>query len=314
MREDVPVYLFLGFLESGKTKFIQETLEDTRFNTGEKTVILLCEEGIEEYDLSSFPKSNVYIETVESEAELTAERLAAIDAKYTPDRIMAEYNGMFMFQTLLDALPENWVIAQTFTFFDSTTFKSYNDNMRQLTYEKMAQADLIAFNRFDEKCDMEEFHKTVRVANRRCEIVYEKKDGTVVPDEIEDPLPFDIDAPVVEISDRDYAIWYQDLCEDMSKYNGKTLALHAKLIANRTIPDSFICGRDLMTCCAADIRLAAIACRNPEKFDYVNGEWYNVKGKLEVRFSAAYGKKGPVLTVESVEKADAPDDPVATFY
>ena len=39
---DIPVYLFTGFLESGKTKFIQETLEDERFNAGEKTLLLLC--------------------------------------------------------------------------------------------------------------------------------------------------------------------------------------------------------------------------------------------------------------------------------
>ena len=77
--KDVPVYLFLGFLESGKTKFIQETLEDTRFNQGEKTVILLCEEGIEEYDLSAFHENNVFIESVDGEEELTAARLAEIE-------------------------------------------------------------------------------------------------------------------------------------------------------------------------------------------------------------------------------------------
>ena len=45
----IPVYLFTGFLEGGKTKFIQETLEDGRFNKGEPTLLLVCEEGIEEY-------------------------------------------------------------------------------------------------------------------------------------------------------------------------------------------------------------------------------------------------------------------------
>lgn len=312
--EDVPVYLFLGFLESGKTKFIQETLEDTRFNQGEKTLILMCEEGIEEYDLSAFAKSNVYIETIENESELTVDKLSSIDKKLSPARVMVEYNGMFQLNSLFQALPDNWQIVQTFMFADSGTFLSYNGNMRQLVYEKMAAADLIAFNRFTSANSMEEFHKIVRVANRRCEIVYEQTDGTIVPDEIEDPLPFDIDAPVVEISDRDYAIWYSDLCEDINKYDGKTLKLHAKLLSNKMLPDSFIVGRDLMNCCAADIRLAAIACKNPEKLSYENGEWYMVTGKLEVRFSAAYGKKGPVLSVTSAEKADAPEDPVATFY
>ena len=52
---DIPMYVFTGFLESGKTKFIQETLEDERFNAGEKTLLLVFEEGEEEYDISTYP-------------------------------------------------------------------------------------------------------------------------------------------------------------------------------------------------------------------------------------------------------------------
>ena len=312
--KDVPVYLFLGFLESGKTKFIQETLEDTRFNQGEKTVILLCEEGIEEYDLSRFKDGNVYIETIDGEAELTAERLSDIEKRLAPDRVMCEYNGMFLTQKLFEALPENWSVVQAFMFADSSTFLSYNGNMRQLVYDKLNMADLVAFNRFDDKYDRDMFHKTVRAVSRRAEIIFEYKDGTVVPDDTVDPLPYDLDAPVVEISDRDYAIWYQDLCEEMSKYDGKTMKLHVKLIKNKLLPDAFIAGRDLMSCCVEDIRLAAVACRNPENIEIEDGAWYSVTGKMEIRFSKAYNKRGPVLTVEKAEKAEQPAQPVATFY
>ena len=44
---DVPVYLFTGFLEAGKTKFIQETLEVSRFLMGERARLLLCADGEE---------------------------------------------------------------------------------------------------------------------------------------------------------------------------------------------------------------------------------------------------------------------------
>ena len=47
---EIPVYLFTGFLDSGKTKFIQETLEDVNFNNGEKILLVVCEEGEEEYN------------------------------------------------------------------------------------------------------------------------------------------------------------------------------------------------------------------------------------------------------------------------
>ena len=39
--KDVPVFLFTGFLESGKTKFIQETLEEKRFKSGESKLIIV---------------------------------------------------------------------------------------------------------------------------------------------------------------------------------------------------------------------------------------------------------------------------------
>ena len=55
----LPMYVFTGFLESGKTKFIQQTLEDPRFNAGERTLLLVLEEGEEEYDLSAYPHKTV---------------------------------------------------------------------------------------------------------------------------------------------------------------------------------------------------------------------------------------------------------------
>ncbi len=55
----IPVYVFTGFLDAGKTKFIQETLEDPGSTPGERTLLLAFEEGEEEYDLSAFPKKNV---------------------------------------------------------------------------------------------------------------------------------------------------------------------------------------------------------------------------------------------------------------
>ena len=71
----IPVYAFTGFLESGKTKFIQETLEDPRFNSGERTLLLVCEEGEEEYDSTSYPHACVYKVIVDDVDDLTPEYL-----------------------------------------------------------------------------------------------------------------------------------------------------------------------------------------------------------------------------------------------
>ena len=71
----IPVYAFTGFLEAGKTKFIQETLEDERFNSGERTLLLVCEEGEEEYDLTTYPHKTVYLETIDDQDAVTTEEL-----------------------------------------------------------------------------------------------------------------------------------------------------------------------------------------------------------------------------------------------
>ena len=71
MSMSIPVYLFTGFLDAGKTAFIQETLEDPGFNTGEKTLVLLCEEGENEYRPERFAGGNVSFLPVEEQAGLT---------------------------------------------------------------------------------------------------------------------------------------------------------------------------------------------------------------------------------------------------
>src|SRR5699024_2345545 len=102
--KEIPVYLFLGFLESGKTTFIQETMEDERFDSGERTLLLVCEEGAEEYDPSRFAVEHFAVEEVDEEG-LNGRNLAALVQKHRADRVVLEYNGMWELQKLFDAMP-----------------------------------------------------------------------------------------------------------------------------------------------------------------------------------------------------------------
>lgn len=311
----IPVYLFTGFLEGGKTKFIQETLEDGRFNKGEPTLLLVCEEGIEEYAPEQFSGHRVKLKAVENEADLTPENLVQWLAKAEAERVLVEYNGMWMLDTLYGALPENWLVAQEFMFADAGTFLTYNANMRQLCYDKMKSAELIVFNRFKPEMDKMEFHKIVRAASRRADIAYESADGSVVYDDIEDPLPFDIDAPVIEIADRDYAIWYRDVSEEPKKYAGKTVRVKCRCVKRRGIQSGWmIAGRHVMTCCEADIAFTAFICDFRSIPDMPDDGWFVLTAKMDYKFNRAYGRRGPVLTAESAEACEAPDPSVATFF
>ncbi len=314
-QQDIPVYLFTGFLESGKTKFIQETLEDKRFCKGERTLLLVCEEGEEEYAPDQFADKSVYIRVVESQDELTAENLTAWRNETKAERVVIEYNGMWMLDVLYGAMPEGWMVYQEFMFADAETFVTYNANMRQLVYDKLKSCELVVFNRFKSSMDKMEFHKIVRAASRRADIAYEYAGGKVEYDDIEDPLPFDINAPIVEIGDDDYAEWYRDLSEDPKKYEGKTVRFKCRaLVRKKMPPHSFIVGRHVMTCCVQDIQFAALVCQWDKAETIQDDTWIMLTAKLNFKFHRAYSKKGPVLTYIESEPCEQPEQPVATFY
>lgn len=319
MAKEIPVYLFTGFLEAGKTKFAQETLQDKSFNNGDRILLLLCEEGEEEYDPSSFAAPNVFIETIENESDITAERLASFLKKHRCSYVMVEYNGMWSLDTLYSALPNGWVVAQEFLFIDASTFETYNTNMRQQMIDKMKSCELAVFNRFPEGNEELKMlaHKAVRAVNRRCDIAFETPAGKISYDDIELPLPYDMNAPVVEIADEDYALFFQDLMEKLPNYDGKTLSLTVRAVtkSRQLKPGYFFVGRDIMTCCANDIKFVPIAAECADVSKVKNLGWYRLTARLDVRrMPDLYEGDGPVLHVVSLTECEKPASEVATFY
>lgn len=317
MPAEIPVYLFTGFLEAGKTKFIQETLEDPRFNSDkEKTLLLLCEEGEEEYEPDRFYDSkNVFIETLDDPEQLNEVYLTGLIRKTKATRVVLEYNGMWLVQDLYNKIPENWVIYQEFLLCDANTFLSYNQNMRQLVVDKLSSCEIVVFNRAPMDVDKDSFHKIVRGVSRRTDIAYEHLDGSVEYDEIEDPLPFDIEAPVITVEDRDFALFYRDIAEEPKKYDGKTVHFKGMVALDKRFPKGMIAvGRFVMTCCEADTQYMSFLCNIPAGEHPAHKDWLEVTAKVAVKNHPLYKGVGPVLTATSIEKAKAPEQEVATFY
>lgn len=316
--KEIPVYLFTGFLEAGKTKFIQETFEDERFNNGENTLLLLCEEGEEEYDSSRFKgeMGSFHIEVVDSSEELSIEFLSKLQHKYDIDRCIIEYNGMWMLDDLYAALPEGWIIYQEIMFAKADTFLSYNTNMRSLVYDKLKSCELVVFNRAQAgSFDKMEFHKIVRAVSRRANIAYEYTDATVEYDDIEDPPPYDMNAPIIEIKDEDYAFWYADFSENPQNYDGKTVRLHVMVAKNKSLEEKeMVVGRKLMVCCADDVQYKGMLCLCDSSSKYKSGDWIVLTAKIVFENHRLYhGQKGPVLYANTVRKAQAPDTEVASW-
>ena len=311
----IPVYAFTGFLDSGKTKFIQETLEDERFNAGERTLLLVFEEGEEEYDFSTYPHKNVYLETLDQQT-VTTKELQALAKKYRAERVVAELNGMQQVGDLYMRFPENWAVAQEVMFADSTTIMAYNANMRNLVMDKLVGAQMVVFNRLTPGEDTMPLHKLARAANRRIDILYDYTDGTTKFDDVQDPLPFDINAPVIQIKDEDYALWYRDVTEEPEKYVGKTVCFKAQVaMLRRQKEGMFAPGRFVMTCCVEDIQFCGIPCRYADSKSLASRAWVQVTAKVSAEKHPLYkGDVGPVLTaIEVVKDVPAADPDVATF-
>ncbi|MBR7099688.1 MAG: GTPase [Clostridia bacterium] len=302
--KETPVYLFLGFLESGKTKFIQETMEDKRFNTGEKTLLLVCEEGELEYDASRFAPKGVEVLYIDKESELTQARLTEFQKEKGIERVVVEYNGMWLLDTFFEAMPEGWAINQIMMFAQSDSILDYNRNMRQLVYDKMQYAELIVFNRLNpDKTDKMELHKLVRAISRRPDIIYEDVNGKAEFDEIEDPLPFDVNAPVVEIKDEDFALFYRDISEKLQEYDGKTVRFKGIVACDKRLKEgTFVSGRHVMTCCEDDIQYCGIVVIGDGSLSLATRDWVLVEGKIKLEKHKVYNTVGPVIYANKVVK------------
>lgn len=311
---EIPVYLFVGMLESGKTAFIQETMEDPRFDNGERTLILLCEEGENELDTQRFPTQNSVVVTLEDKSQLTSENLARWQKETNAERVLIEYNGMWMMQDLAQALPQGWIVYQCIMTADGTTFESYFANMRQLMLDKFASSELLVINRAENITDKVAVHKAVRQATRRCDIAYEYADGSVEYDDIPDELPFDISGEQIELKDDEFGIWYLDASENPAKYKGKTICFKAQVCqTDRAGKGCFVPGRFAMTCCVDDITFVGFVCKYDNYKSLEQRSWIWVKAKINLKYHPLYKGEGPVLTALEIQPAEPAADDVVYF-
>ena len=312
---EIPVYLFTGFLEAGKTRFIADTMKDPNFNDGvRKYLVILCEEGEEELDPVEMGQ-NVSYATFDDPQRLTPDRLAAAQKRAGADVVVVEYNGMWQLDTFYNAIPENWMIYQEILIVDATTAMVYNQNMRSLMVDKLTSCEMAVFNRVRPETDRLALHKLVRGISRRAMIWYEDVNGNLDMDEFEDPLPYDVEAPVVEIADQDFAIFYRDMTEELPKYIGKTLRFKGIVAIDPALPSGhFAIGRHIMTCCADDIAYRGVVAKGMGSLKLSTRDWAIVEGTLSEEYSKLYQGRGPVLTVKKIERAEKPEQELATFY
>lgn len=302
---EVMIYLMTGFLDSGKTQFLKFTLAQDYFQIDGTTLLLLCEEGEEEYDPEELKKYGVVIEKVDSQEELTEELLAELDVKYRPERVVIEYNGMWKVSDFEKMkLPEGWGIEQKLTTVDASTFQMYLTNLKPLFVEMVRDAELVLFNRCTDLKPLAGYRRSVKVVSPQAEVIFEDENGEI-ENIFQDHVPYDLNAPVIEIRPEDYGIWYVDVMENPDRYRGKIVEYTARVLKPRSFPSKlFFPGRMAMTCCADDTTFLGYVCKSAYAPKLKAGQWVKIRAKIEYAKLAMYHGTGPVLEAENIEVGD----------
>lgn len=303
---EVLVYLMTGFLDSGKTRFLDFTLKQDYFQIDGTTLLLLCEEGEEEYDTEELKKYNVVVESVDSQEELTENYLLELDIKYRPERVVIEYNGMWKVSDFENMrLPSGWGIEQKLTTVDASTFQMYLTNLKPLFVEMVRGAEMVLFNRCTDIKPLAGYRRSVKVVSPQAEVIFEDEDGEI-ENIFQDDVPYDMNAPVIQIRPEDYGIWYVDVMENQDKYRGKTVEYTARVLKPKSFPSKlFFPGRMAMTCCADDTTFLGYVCKSAYAPKLKPGQWVTIRAKIRYENLAMYHGSGPVLEAEYIEEADA---------
>ena len=308
---DIPVYLIAGFLAGGKTNFINGIMEDG-FARQDKTLLICCEEGEEEYNPRAL--DNVTVVTVEDEEDLKCSQLQEWEKQYKRKQVLIEYNGIWQMERLYrEVLPANWVLYQIKTFVEASTFETYAKNMGQMMMEKITNADMLVFNRCTPELRDALRKRNLRMVNRRADIYLEMEDGTSEDYNNDDTCPFDLEQEVIDIPDDDFGVWYVDVMDHPDRWAGKTVHMKLIMCHSQKYPGIHCPGRFAMVCCENDVQFLGLIAKGTNLNQYQNRDWIEVTARMAVEKHEAYKGKGPVMHVMSIGPCEKPAQEVVTF-
>lgn len=309
-----PVYLFTGFLDSGKTTLIKETLNDASFMDGvERTLLIQFEDGEEGFDEQFLKDHHVFLEKYDDESQLTIEKMNELDTIYHPSQVFIEWNGTKpISETILKGMPKFWPLIQILTTIDVTTFQLFSGALRNMLFEQLRYSDVVICNRCTPDTSASMLRGNIKAINKGAAIFYEGEYGAKV--ELKSgTLPFDKNAKIIDIQDEDYGLWYMDAIEHPDEYNQKTITLRGMYAQNiEGYKQTFILGRNAMVCCANDTSLCGITVTGVKIWEMKKGDWVEVTGQLQT-IDLQNGAKTLVLYASNIKFYQAPVDPYVYF-
>lgn len=311
---EIPIYLITGFLESGKTTFINFTVAQDYFQIDEPTLLITTEEGEVEYDEKELLKYNTVLEVVESQEQFTTEYLKKLKRRYNPERVILEYNPLWSVKKLEEMeMPKGWGIVQEIVTVDASCFQIYMQNMKSLFMEMSLHADMVMFNRCRPQDPLASFRRSIKVVNPACDVLFEDEEGEI-SNIFEDEMPYDLNADIIDIEDVDYGIFYVDMEDHPERYRGKTVRFKGRVLKSENAKaEFFVPGRMAMTCCADDTTFIGYICEFPKAKSLLMGQWVEVTAVVDWKYMEQYEGEGPVLKAKEVKPVQKPENDLVYF-
>lgn len=308
------VELFTGFLDSGKTSLIRDALHSPDFLDYNQTLLIVCEEGEEEYDEAWLKQNGIIKYVVDEEEKFNEFFLEGLELNYRPDHVMIEVNGTWDLGRIMEMrLPPGWDIGAVLSTVDAATAEMYLLNMRNMFLAPLLYSDLVIVNRTSDETEKAKIRRGIKVMNPKAQIVFENENGEQIQNTEED-LPFDLNAPIIEVDELDYGIWYLDAMEHPEHYKNKSLRFLAQVYYNKKLGNEFfVPGRFVMTCCEEDITFLGYLCKCKDAIPYESRDWVYVTVGFRYEYMKQYKDKGPVLYLEEIIPAKKPLHDIVTF-
>lgn len=306
----IPVFICTGFLDSGKTTLVKETLMEQDWILPGRTLLICCEEGEIGYSQEYLDSKNMVLHRIREMEQLTPAFFKNCSKKYRPVQVVIEYNGMWKLADLLSIkYPHNWELQGVYSTVNGQTLDMYLKNMRNMLMEQLTESELIVINRCSEGVDRSGFRRAVKVQNPMAQLIFEDVNGRIMQPSQED-LPYDITGEQIEIEDEDFGIWYVDAYDHPDHYIDKEICFKAQIFRPKGMgEDMFVPVRKIMTCCAADMRYYGYPCRLEKTAEWDKKTYYQIRARFAYE-TVAFGNEQPVLYLINMEETVPPREEV----
>ena len=300
--ERLPIFIINGFLEAGKTQFMKFTMQQEYFQTDGNTLLIVCEEGEEEYDKELLESTHTTVKYIDDISDFTKEKMVEFTKEVDPERILIEWNGLWEQDKI--QIPDIWYVNQMITIYDTSTLDLYikNKDLKAYMGKMLKDSELVICNRADNIDEeiLSTYHLQIKAMAPNAEIIFEGEEGEITGD-FSINLPYNLDDSKLVIKPEEYGIFYVDAMDRTEKYDGKEVEFVAQVVRPDGIGDDILIpGRRAMTCCEADIQFLGFVCHYKGAKNFKNKDWVKVKGKIKYEMSPQYRAKGPVIYANDI--------------